>query len=297
MANQPSYNPNNRIQLDLSSVRNRAVTDVFEPGSTVKPFTVAVALESGLDMGYVIDTSPGFLRIDDAVIKDPRNRGVLDLGGILAHSSQVGISRLALSLNEYDIWKQFQTLGFGEVTGVGFPGESSGFLPNRRRWKDIERVTFAYGYGLTVTPLQLASAYSTIASGGIKREVTLIADQVSEGERVMNARIALQLQSMLGRVITEGTGRKAAIESYDVGGKTGTARKIGENGYDDTRHIAFFAGFAPQYSPRFVGVVLINEPKTEQVGGGSIAAPIFSRVMSNVLRLLSVPPTDTREAV
>jgi len=258
MANQPSYNPNNRIQLDLSTVRNRAVTDVFEPGSTVKPFTVAVALESGLDMGYVIDTSPGFLRIDDAVIKDPRNRGVLDLGGILAHSSQVGISRLALSLNEYDIWKQFQTLGFGEVTGVGFPGESSGFLPNRRRWKDIERVTFAYGYGLTVTPLQLASAYSTIASGGIKREVTLIADQVSEGERVMNARIALQLQSMLGRVITEGTGRKAAIESYDVGGKTGTARKIGENGYDDTRHIAFFAGFAPQYSPRFVGVVLIN---------------------------------------
>lgn len=297
MANQPSYNPNNRIQLDLSSVRNRAVTDVFEPGSTVKPFTVAVALESGLDMGYTIDTSPGFLKVDDAVIKDPRNRGVLDLGGILAYSSQVGISRLALSLNEYDIWKQFQTLGFGEVTGVGFPGESSGFLPNRRRWKDIERVTFAYGYGLTVTPLQLASAYSTIASGGIKREVTLIADQVSEGERVMNARIALQLQSMLGRVITEGTGQKAAIESYDVGGKTGTARKIGENGYDDTRHIAFFAGFAPQYSPRFVGVVLINEPKTEQVGGGSIAAPIFSRVMSNVLRLLSVPPTDTREAV
>ena len=297
MANQPSYNPNNRIQLDLSSVRNRAVTDVFEPGSTVKPFTVAVGLESGLDMGYTIDTSPGFLKVDDAVIKDPRNRGVLDLGGILAYSSQVGISRLALSLNEYDIWKQFQTLGFGEVTGVGFPGESSGFLPNRRRWKDIERVTFAYGYGLTVTPLQLASAYSTIASGGIKREVTLIADQVSEGERVMNARIALQLQSMLGRVITEGTGQKAAIESYDVGGKTGTARKIGENGYDDTRHIAFFAGFAPQHSPRFVGVVLINEPKTEQVGGGSIAAPIFSRVMSNVLRLLSVPPTDTREAV
>ena len=247
MANQPSYNPNNRIQLDLSSVRNRAVTDVFEPGSTVKPFTVAVALESGLDMGYTIDTSPGFLKVDDAVIKDPRNRGVLDLGGILAYSSQVGISQLALSLNEYDIWKQFQTLGFGEVTGVGFPGESSGFLPNRRRWKDIERVTFAYGYGLTVTPLQLASAYSTIASGGIKREVTLIADQVSEGERVMNARIALQLQSMLGRVITEGTGQKAAIESYDVGGKTGTARKIGENGYDDTRHIAFFAGFAPQY--------------------------------------------------
>ncbi|MFL2535167.1 MAG: peptidoglycan D,D-transpeptidase FtsI family protein [Candidatus Azotimanducaceae bacterium] len=297
MANQPSYNPNNRIQLDLSSVRNRAVTDVFEPGSTVKPLTVAVALQSGLAKDFEINTSPGFLKVGSAVIKDPRDRGKLDLGGILAQSSQVGISRLALSLNEYDVWKLFQTFGFGQATGIGFPGESSGFLPNRRRWKDIERVTFAYGYGLTVTPLQLAAAYSTIASGGIKRDVTLIAGQTVQGERVMDARIAFQLQSMLGRVVTEGTGRKAAIEAYDVGGKTGTARKIGDNGYDDTRHIAFFAGFAPQYSPRYVGVVLINEPQTEQVGGGSIAAPIFSRVMSNVLRLLSVPPTDTREAV
>ncbi len=297
MANQPSYNPNNRIQLDLSSVRNRAVTDVFEPGSTVKPLTVAVALQSGLANDFEIDTSPGFLKVGSAIIKDPRDSGTLDLGGILAQSSQVGISRLALSLNEYDVWNLFQTFGFGQATGVGFPGESSGFLPNRRRWKDIERVTFAYGYGLTVTPLQLAAAYSTIASGGIKRDVTLIAGQAVQGERVMDARIAFQLQSMLGRVVTEGTGRKAAIEAYDVGGKTGTARKIGENGYDDTRHIAFFAGFAPQYAPRYVGVVLINEPQTEQVGGGSIAAPIFSRVMSNVLRLLSVPPTDTREAV
>jgi cell division protein FtsI (penicillin-binding protein 3) len=297
MVNQPSYNPNNRIQLDLSSVRNRAITDVFEPGSTVKPFTVAVALASGLEAGYEIDTSPGFMRVDDNVIRDPRNRGVLDLGGVLAHSSQVGISRLALSLNEYDIWKMFQTLGFGQATGVGFPGESSGFLPNRRRWQDIERVTFAYGYGLTVTPLQLAAAYSTIASGGVKRDTTMLAGQTGSGQRVMDARVAQHLQSMLGRVVTEGTGKKAAIDAYSVAGKTGTARKIGADGYDDTRHIAFFAGFAPQYAPRFVGVVLINEPQTEQVGGGSIAAPIFSRVMSNVLRLLSVPPTDTREAV
>ena len=297
MANQPSYNPNNRIQLDLSSVRNRAVTDVFEPGSTVKPFTVAVALDSGLAVGHEIDTSPGYMKVDDNVIRDPRNRGVLDLGGVLAHSSQVGISRLALSLNEYDIWKMFQTLGFGQATGTGFPGESSGFLPNRRRWKDIERVTFAYGYGLTVTPLQLAAAYSTVASGGIKRDTTMLAGQIANGQRVMDVRVAQQLQGMLGRVITEGTGKKAAIDAYSVAGKTGTARKIGAGGYDDTRHIAFFAGFAPQYAPRFVGVVLINEPKTAQVGGGSIAAPIFSRVMANVLRLLSVPPTDTREAV
>ena len=262
MVNQPSYNPNNRIQLDLSSVRNRAITDTFEPGSTVKPLTVAIALQSGKPADFIVDTHPGFMRVGNAVIRDPRNRGELDLGGILAHSSQVGISRLALMVNEYDIWNLFQKLGFGEVTGIGFPGESSGFLPNRRRWKDVERVTFAYGYGLTVTPLQLAQAYQTIASGGVKQSVGLIKDPVLKSERVMTEDIAVALQSMLHRVVTEGTGKKAAIEAYEVAGKTGTARKLGERGYDDQRHIAFFAGFAPLPSPRFVGVVVINEPKT-----------------------------------
>ena len=297
MVNQPSYNPNNRIQLDLGSVRNRAVTDAFEPGSTVKPLTVAIALQSGKPTDFVVDTHPGFMRVGNAVIRDPRNRGELDLGGILAHSSQVGISRLALMVNEYDVWNLFQKLGFGEVTGVGFPGESSGFLPNRRRWKDVERVTFAYGYGLTVTPLQLAQAYQTIASGGIKQSVSLIKDPTPKSERVMAEDIAVSLQSMLHRVVTEGTGKKAAIEAYEVAGKTGTARKLGERGYDDQRHIAFFAGFAPLPSPRFVGVVVINEPKTASVGGGSIAAPIFSRVMPSVLRLNSVLPTFVQEAV
>ena len=296
MVNQPSYNPNNRIQLDLGSVRNRAVTDAFEPGSTVKPLTVAIALQSGKPTDFVVDTHPGFMRVGNAVIRDPRNRGELDLGGILAHSSQVGISRLALMVNEYDVWNLFQNLGFGEVTGVGFPGESSGFLPNRRRWKDVERVTFAYGYGLTVTPLQLAQAYQTIASGGIKQSVSLIKDPTPKSERVMAEDIAVSLQSMLHRVVTEGTGKKAAIEAYEVAGKTGTARKLGERGYDDQRHIAFFAGFAPLSSPRFVGVVVINEPKTASVGGGSIAAPIFSRTMRSVLRLNSVLPTFVREA-
>jgi cell division protein FtsI (penicillin-binding protein 3) len=296
MVNQPSYNPNNRIQLDLGSVRNRAVTDVFEPGSTVKPLTVAIALGSGLPADFVVDTSPGFMKVGDAVIRDPRNRGTLDLGGILAHSSQVGISRLALMVNEYDVWNLFQKLGFGQVTGIGFPGESAGFLPNRRRWKDVERVTFAYGYGLTVTPLQLAQAYQTIAAGGIKRTVSLIKDPQVQEERVMPMDIAVALQGMLHRVVTEGTGKKAAIDAYEVAGKTGTARKLGDQGYDDQRHIAFFAGFAPLSSPRFVGVVVINEPKTASVGGGSIAAPIFSRVMQSVLRLNSVPPDFVREA-
>ena len=174
MANQPSYNPNNRLRLNLASIRNRAVTDVFEPGSTVKPFTVAVALQSpSITPATVIDTNPGFVKVDNSTIRDPKNQGLLDLGGVLAYSSQVGISRLALQLNEYDIWDTFRKVGFGQASAIGYPGESSGFLPSRRQWKDIERVTFAYGYGLTVTPLQLASAYVTIASGGIKRDLTL----------------------------------------------------------------------------------------------------------------------------
>jgi len=298
MVNQPSYNPNNRVRLDLASIRNRSVTDVFEPGSTVKPFTVAVALQSPqFSAESVIDTSPGFMTVGDATIRDPKNQGLLDLGGVLAYSSQVGISRLALQLNEYDIWDLFRRVGFGQASGMGYPGESSGFLPNRRRWKEIERVTFAYGYGLTVTPLQLASAYMTIASGGIKRDVTLLNSGSTSGERILPEAVARQLLVMLGRVVSEGTGKRAAVDTYAVAGKTGTSRKIGKNGYDDSRHIAFFAGIAPLDQPRFVGVVIINEPKTSRVGGGAIAAPIFARVMSNVLRLLNVPPTNTREAV
>ncbi|MEX2327492.1 MAG: penicillin-binding transpeptidase domain-containing protein, partial [Pseudomonadales bacterium] len=171
MVNQPSYNPNNRASLELDTVRNRAATDVFEPGSTVKPFTVAVALESGVyTADSEIDTSPGFIHVDGKTIPDPSNYGVLDLGSIIAKSSQVGITKLALGLNEYDVWSMFQSVGYGQGTGTGFPGESSGFLPNHRRWKDIERATFAYGYGFTVTPLQLAASYLAIANGGVHRE-------------------------------------------------------------------------------------------------------------------------------
>ncbi len=291
MVNRPSYNPNNRIALDLDAVRNRAVTDVFEPGSTMKPFTVAVALESGrYRPESVIDTNPGFIRVGSKTIRDPGNRGELDLGGIIAISSQVGISKLALTLDEYDVWEMFRDVGFGEVTGIGFPGESSGYLPNHRRWKDIERVTFAYGYGLNVTPLQLASAYLTIASGGIRREVSLLGMGEASERRIYSEKVAEQLRIMLSRVVTEGTGSRAAIESYSVAGKTGTVRKIGKDGYQDTQHIAFFAGMTPADKPRFVGVVLINEPGTTSYGGGSIAAPVFSRVMSGALRILNIPP-------
>lgn len=290
MVNQPSYNPNNRLNLDLATVRNRAATDEFEPGSTVKPFTVAVALQSGYDADSEIDTAPGFVRVGNFTIRDPSNRGVLNLSQIIAKSSQVGISKLALTLNEYDVWALFQSVGFGQSTGFGFPGERSGYLPNHRRWTDIERATFAYGYGLTVTPLQLASAYLTIASGGMRRDVTL-RNNVEVGEtRVFTKDVAESINLMLRAVVTDGTGSKAAIPAYQVAGKTGTVRKIGEAGYEDTQHIAFFAGMTPAEDPRLVAVVLINEPNTKEYGGGALAAPVFSRVMSGALRLLNVPP-------
>ena len=291
MVNQPSYNPNNRASLDLNAVRNRALTDVFEPGSTVKPFTVGVALQSGnYSPQSTIDTAPGFLRVDNFTVRDPRNRGEITLGEIIIHSSQVGISKLALDLNEYEIWGLFEKLGFGRDAGTGFPGESAGYLPNRRRWKDLDRVAFAYGYGLTVTPLQLAASYLTIASGGIKRDVSLREGMASNDQRIYSREVADQLKQMLASVVTEGTAKKAAIEGYSVAGKTGTVRKMGKSGYEDTRHLAFFAGMAPVDHPRLVGVVLINEPKGEKFGGGTIAAPVFSRVMQNALRILNVPP-------
>jgi len=297
LVNQPSYNPNNRVGLELSSVRNRSVTDVFEPGSTVKPFTVAVALASGkYTAESLIDTNPGFIQVGSKTIPDPVNLGVLDLGGVIAKSSQVGITKLALSLDAYEVWSMFSELGFGRSAGIGFPGESSGFLPNHRRWKDIERANFAFGYGLMVTPLQLAAAYQVIASDGLKLPLSLVQTGAGTSSRVLSKDVSRTLRTMLARAVTEGTGKKASIDSYTVAGKTGTVRKVGKGGYQDTRHLAFFAGMTPAEVPRLVGVVMINDPKGEEYGGGAIAAPLFSRIMTEALRLLNVPPDDLEKA-
>lgn len=291
MVNQPSYNPNNRTDLDIAAVRNRAVTDTFEPGSTVKPFTVAVALGTGrYTPDSTIDTNPGFIHVDGKTIPDPADYGVLTLGRIIAKSSQVGISKLSLTLDPNDIYNMFQSIGFGQATGIGFPGERSGELTNHRSWKDIERVTFAYGYGFTVTPLQLAAAYLSIADGGVRDNISILHREKPEGQRVMSAKIAAELRVMLHGVTVEGTGRKARIPGYSVAGKTGTVRKVGANGYEDTSHLAFFAGMAPASHPRIVAVVMINDPKGRAYGGGSVAAPVFSRVVEGALRLLNVPP-------
>ena len=291
IVNQPSYNPNNRLKLDMDSVRNRAATDVFEPGSTVKPFTVGVALQSGrYTPGSVIDTSPGFVRVGDFTVRDPLNRGAIDLSEVIAYSSNVGIAKLALELNEYEVRGMFEKLGFGRGLGSGFPGESAGYLPNYRRWKELDRAAFAYGYGLSVTPLQLAGAYLTIASGGLRREISFLGQSKVESQRVFSEETAEQLKAMLNRVVATGTATKAAIEGYEVAGKTGTVRKIVAGDYQDTEHLAFFAGLAPVKKPRLVGVILINEPKSDRSGGGEIAAPVFSRIIGNALRIMNVAP-------
>lgn len=291
MANQPSYNPNNRQQLDIATVRNRAVTDAFEPGSTLKPFTVAVALESGSHHPLSrIDTSPGFVRVDDKTIPDPRDMGELNLGDILAHSSQVGISKLALTLDPFAVRDLLADVGIGQIPGSGFPGESQGYLPNHRRWTDIERATLAYGYGVTTTPLQLANAYLAIARGGVRKQITLLAEEQTSTIRVMSEQTASQLTRMLAKVVSDGTGGQAHIQGYSVAGKTGTVRKLGESGYEDTRHLAFFAGFAPVQDPELVAVVMINDPAGDANGGGSVAAPVFGSVMSGAMRILKVAP-------
>ncbi|MCC5884861.1 MAG: penicillin-binding protein 2 [Gammaproteobacteria bacterium] len=293
MVNWPSYNPNAPVTSGFERLRNRAVTDLYEPGSTVKPITVAAALESGrFNVDATIDTAPGHVRVSGKLITDPLNRGVLDLEQIVARSSQVGIARIALALDDDILRSAFGRFGFGQTTGIGFPGETSGVLPEAARWPLIDRVTFAFGYGLAVTPLQLAQAYSVFANQGLFRPPSLLKiDTAPEAVRVLDAEVARHISRMLESVVRdEGTATRARVAGYGVAGKTGTVRKVGQGGYDSERHLAFFAGYAPAVNPRVTTVVVINEPKGQQVGGGTVAAPVFARVVAGALRLLGEPP-------
>lgn len=299
MVNQPSYNPNNRESLRPYMMRNRAMTDVFEPGSTVKPLTVVAALESGkYQPDTLVDTNPGYIRVGKKTLLDPVNYGVIDVTKILTKSSQVGISKLALSLDEQSVMDVFLRFGLGRSTGSGFPGESSGRVINRARWSPIERANFAFGYGLSVTPLQLAQAYSVFASGGVLRPATLLRqDEVSEGEQVISPIIARQVVKMLETVTRDGgTGTRAKLAAYSVAGKTGTVHIAEKGGYSDNRYRAIFAGMAPASNPRLVAVVMIDEPDERRYHGGESAAPVFSRVMGDALRLLDVVPDKVMAA-
>ncbi|MES9959893.1 MAG: penicillin-binding transpeptidase domain-containing protein [Sedimenticola sp.] len=295
MVNQPSYNPNGSKNARGGRFRNRALTDVFEPGSTMKPFTVSAALESGrYRPGTAIETAPGFYKVGRHQIKDIRNYGKIDVATVLRKSSNVGASKIALDLPREDLWSHFFNLGFGDPTNTGFPGEVSGQLTPHLNWTQIDQATLAFGYGLSVTPLQLARAYAVLAADGIRYPVSLLRlEEKPRGERVMSARVARDVRHMLKAVVSaEGTAPEAAVAGYQVAGKTGTVKKITSSGYSEDKYLAVFAGMAPVSDPRLVMVVMIDEPRAGEYYGGQVAAPVFSKVMAGALRLLNVAPDN-----
>lgn len=295
MANQPSFNPNVRQGLNTNGLRNRAITDMLEPGSTMKPLAMVAALESGrYKPNTPVDTNPGYISLGRKLYQDPRNYGLLDITGILTKSSQVGMVKVAMDLDPDHVRDVYYRVGLGQGMGTGFPGETPGTLPEHRRWRQVERASYAFGYGLAVSPLQLAQAYLVLAADGVRKPVSLL--QVKEapvGEQVLEPGIAAQVRNMLTTVVQTrgGTGTRAAIPAYEVAGKTGTARKVGRNGYDENRHVALFAGMVPADKPKLVTVVVINDPRDDdRQGGGTGAAPVFSSIMGEALRLLRIPP-------
>lgn len=293
MVNQPSYNPNDRSQFVAERYRNRAITDFFEPGSSIKPLVITAALESGeYATNSVIDTAPGFVTVGAKTIEDKRNLGRISLTTILARSSNVGATKVAMSLKPRQLWNTMQNFGLGTVTSSGFPGESAGMLTHHDHWKPISQAILAYGYGLAVTPLQLAQAYAIIANDGVGHPVTLIAqDEPGSGQQLVSSDSAIAVRHMLEEVVRPGgTGTGASVDGYRIAGKTGTSWKFAPGGYSKDKYISVFAGIAPASDPRLATVVVIDEPSGEKYYGGDVAAPVFADIMSESLRLLAVPP-------
>ncbi|NBB92911.1 MAG: penicillin-binding protein 2 [Gammaproteobacteria bacterium] len=293
MVNYPSYNPNAGTRTATDGLRNRALTDVLEPGSVMKPFAVAAAMEAGIaEPGMMVDTSPGVLNVSGHDIRDVRDFGELSVEQLLTKSSNVGVVQLVLSMDARHLWSMYSRFGFGSVSGTGFPGESAGVLRDYERWRKLEQATLAYGYGLSVTPLQLARAMAAVADGGRLRQPTFVTGSDNPPHSVLDPELARQLASMLETVTgPEGTGQAARVEGYRVAGKTGTSRKAAAGGYGD-RYVASFAGFAPVSDPRLAAVVVVNDPSGDHYYGGQVAAPLFSSVMAAGLRLFNVPPDD-----
>ncbi|HET8801970.1 MAG TPA: penicillin-binding transpeptidase domain-containing protein [Marinobacter sp.] len=292
MVNQGSYNPNDRSQLATENLRNKAITDLFEPGSTMKPISMAAALESGkFSEGETIDTSPGYRRFGQYTIRDHRNYGVLSLTDIIVKSSNVGISKIATELGGDVIRDLYARVGIGQPTGIGFPGEAVGVLPAPPQWSPVQEATLSYGYGVSVNALQLAQAYMVLANGGIRYPLSLLKlDAEPKGHRVLSEKVTREVRSMLRQVVTRGTGTRAQPGLYTAGGKTGTVHLVGEHGYLDSQYKAIFAGMAPIDNPRIVTVVAVDAPQSGEYYGGEVAAPVFARVMSGALRLLNVKP-------
>ncbi|MEO5624846.1 MAG: penicillin-binding protein 2 [Dokdonella sp.] len=295
MVNQPSFNPNARGNVDPSYRRNRAATDVVEPGSTMKAFTISAALESGKWKAHTpVDTSPGSLTLAGGwTTHDVHNKGLIDVTGVITYSSNVGAAKIALTMTRDHMYDVFHRFGFGEVTGCGFPGESPGNLPIAKSWGPVEQATIAYGYGLSVTPLQLAQGYAALANEGRLRSPTFVRGAQSPDRAVIDPQIAASLKTMLETVVhPPGGGIKASITNYRVAGKTGTSRTAVGGGYQK-KYVSLFAGMVPASQPRLVGVVVIHDPQGAFYGA-LVAAPVFGKVMEGALRLLDVSPDDVQ---
>ncbi len=292
LANLPVYNPNNRARISGARARNRALTDVFEPGSTLKPFTVAAALEAGrIGPDTIFQTAPGTLTIGKATIRDSHKEGPLTVAQVIQKSSNVGSAKIALSLPSQTLWEMLSHSGFGVSTGSGFPGEVTGRLRPHHTWRPIEQATMSYGHGISVSLLQLARAYTLFSTEGELKPISLLKlDVPVTGERVISRDTALAVSKMLEMAVRPGgTGPRAQISGYRVAGKTGTAHKLEGNGYAKDRYISTFVGYAPASSPRLVIAVMLDEPSAGQYFGGVVAAPVFSQVMAGALRILHVP--------
>lgn len=297
MVNSPSFNPNNRGNAPAYLFRNRAITDTFEPGSTMKPLAVLSALEFGsANLNTQVDTAPGYIRIGGSWVRDANNYKTLGLTGIIQKSSNVGVSKLVLDMPVEHVISLYGNMGLGIDTGLGLNGESSGMLSHRRRWSEHERAAMSFGYGLSVTAAQLAKVYATIANGGISRPLTILkTEQPYVGEQVLAKQHALaMLEMMEANIMPGGTATRAQVEGYRVGGKTGTSRKAIAGGYGED-YVASFAGVGPVSNPRLVCVVVINEPAGDFYHGGEIAAPVFANIMGAAMQLLNLSPDATTQ--
>ena len=293
LANLPTYNPNNRSRLSGAQLRNRVVTDSFEPGSTLKPFTVSLALEQGkVTPQTMIATAAGSLTIGRATIHDAHRFGDMTVAQVIQRSSNIGAATIALGLRPEAMWNMFEKVGFGSAPRLGFPGEASGKVRPYKTWRPIEQATMAYGHGISVSLLQLAHAFTIFAHDGELLPLSLLrVDAVPAGRQIISPAVAHEMRDMLELVVEPGgTAPRARVMGYSVAGKTGTARKEENGGYSEHRYVASFVGFAPTSNPRLVIAVMLDEPSAGQYYGGTVAAPVFAAVMGGALRMLGVPP-------
>ena len=290
--NQPSFNPNSKSDLKESLYRNRAFTEVFEPGSTVKPFTVAAALEGNYIQAGDSFNTDGVFPVGNHTVRDTHHLGILNVEGVIQKSSNIGVAKMALKMPTDYFWGMFSKMGFGASPATGFPGETDGRMPVMKRMRDFDKATLSFGYGLNVSALQLARAYTALADDGVLHSVSLLKrDEDVDAQRVLSKKTAKTVRTMMETVISkEGTAYEARVDGYRVAGKTGTAKKAGSHGYSADSYFALFAGLAPASDPRLVIVVMIDEPSAGQYYGGLVSAPVFSKVMGGALRLLGVTP-------